>query len=186
MRLYHTSRHPLACWLLLLILSGMTLYEVHKLYQLSSYNRLLDSPETIVQTDSSQPGEVIFAKALYLNRQGDYQQALRLFNQIKHSPDLRFQQRVLYNMGTIYLQHAAGLWRDKGVWESNQIDTLLDLAEQALRQVLAADPEHWQARYNLEYVLRIRPPGKEPENDNWTGHKSSVFAVMPGIPAGGP
>lgn len=181
-----SSRHPLGCWLLLLSLSAVTLLETEQLYQRLTYNQLIDHPDKINPTKDAQPDQLILAKALYLNRQGDYQQALRLLNQIKRSPDADLRQQILYDMGTLYLQQGAQLWRAQGVWEANQINTLLDLAEQAYRQVLAADPQHWRARYNLEYLLRIRPPGKEAEDANWTGHKSSVHAVMPGIPAGGP
>ena len=111
---------------------------------------------------------------------------MRLYLQIEPLVDAGFRVDVKYNMGTIYLQQAAKLWNAKGVWEYGQINTLLDLAEQAFKQVLAVEPGHWQARYNLEFALRIRPPAKEEEKADWQGHKSSVHAIMPGLPEGGP
>jgi hypothetical protein len=39
-------------------------------------------------------------------------------------------------MGTIYLQQASQDWNSKGVFEYKQINTMLDLAEQSLRQVV--------------------------------------------------
>lgn len=181
-----TSRHPLTFWAIFLILSAVLLFEVNKVYTLWSYNRMIDNPDEINESDTSLPPEVLFSRALFLNREGEYQQALRLYNRIKHAQDQRFQTRVQYNMGVIYLQQAAKLWNASGVWEYNQISTLLDLAEQSFREVLTVEPDHWQAKYNLEYALRIRPPAKEEESSDWTGHKASVHAIMPGIPGGGP
>ncbi len=181
-----TSRHPVTFWVIFLILSAVALYEVNTVYTFWSYNRLIDHPEEISESDSNLPPEVLFSRAIFLNRKGEYQQALRLYNKIKYTQDEEFQTRVQYNMGVIYLQQAAKLWNASGVWEYNQINTLLDLAEQSFKEVLTVDPGHWQAKFNLEYALRIRPPAKEEENSDWTGRKASVYAIMPGIPGGGP
>lgn len=178
--------HPIGSWVLLLGLSLLAARELDQISSLQTFNSLLENPETIVQPDAGLPPEVLFAKAHYMNQRGEYQQALRLYLMIERSGDQDFQIKVQYNMGVIYLQQAAKLWNAKGVWEYSQINTLLDLAEQYLREVLAQKPEHWQARFNLEYALRIRPPAKEQEKADWQGHKSSVHAIMPGIPEGGP
>ncbi|MGR9114807.1 MAG: tetratricopeptide repeat protein [Gammaproteobacteria bacterium] len=178
--------HPIGSWLLLLILSLLAARELDKIYSRWTFNTLIENPETITQPNDELPPEVLFAKARYLNQQGDYQQALRLYLLIEKAGDQDFQNKVQYNMGVIYLQQATKLWKAKGVWEYSQINTLLDLAEQYLREVLMTKPEHWQARYNLEFALRIRPPAKEQEKADWQGHKSSVHAIMPGIPEGGP
>ena len=121
-----------------------------------------------------------------MNEQGDYQQALRAYAHIEQTGERSFQLRVQYNMGTVYLQRAVKLWQVKGVWESSQINTLLDLAEQSFKKVLIDDPKNWPARYNLEYALRIRPPAKEQEDAHWQKSKRSIHAIMPGIPGGGP
>ena len=180
------SYHPVVAWLLLLVLAVGSLHEFSALQQQMKFNELIQNPDAIAEADGDLPPEVIFAKAAQLNRQGDFQQALRLYLQIEPLVDAGFRVDVKYNMGTVYLQQAAKLWNAKGVWEYGQINTLLDLAEQAFKQVLAVEPEHWQARYNLEFALRIRPPAKEEEKADWQGHKSSVHAIMPGIPEGGP
>ena len=183
---FFNTYHPVGSWLLLLVLTLFAGRELDKMYSRWNYNSLIENPESITQPDAKLPPEVLFAKARYLNQQGDYQQALRLYLSIEKSGNQDFQTNVQYNMGVIYLQQAAKLWKAKGVWEYSQINTLLDLAEQYLREVLARKPEHWQARFNLEYALRIRPPAKEQEKADWQGHKSSVHAIMPGVPEGGP
>jgi mxaK protein len=180
------SRHPISIWLLVICLAGYAYYVTRQNFRVWHYNNLIEHPQDIADNYSDLPPEVIFAKARYMNAQGDYQQALRAYAQIARAGSRSFQLRVQYNMGTIYLQQAAKLWQGQGVWEYKQINTLLDLAEQSFKSVLFAEPEHWPARYNLEYALRIRPPAKEEEEANWKRHKRSVFAIMPGIPGGGP
>lgn len=178
--------HPVGSWLLLLALTLLAARELDSIYSRWNYNAWIENPETITRPDDELPPEVLFAKARFLNQQGDYQQALRLYLALENAGDRDFQIRVHYNMGVVYLQQAAKLWNAKGVWEYNQINTLLDLAEQYLREVLLRKPEHWPARFNLEYALRIRPPAKALEKADWQGSKSSVHAIMPGIPEGGP
>ncbi|MBS3954929.1 MAG: MxaK protein [Methylomicrobium sp.] len=182
----YTSFHPFIAWLVFLILAGFALNELNQIRMIWRLNDLIENPEKISASDTDLPPEVLFAKARYLNDQGDYQEALRLYLQIEHQGNDHFRLKVQYNMGVIYLQQASKLWKSKGVWEYSQINTLLDLTEQYLRQVLSKQPDHWQARFNLEYALRIRPPAKEEEKSDWQGHKSSVHAIMPGIPEGGP
>lgn len=183
---FWNSYHPIGSWLLLLTLAVFAAREFDALDQRRQYNQLISNPESISDSTAGLPPEVVFAKARWLNEQGDFQKALRLYLQIEPIVDGDFRNDVKYNMGTIYLQQAAKLWNAKGVWEYGQINTLLDLAEQAFKEVLAAKPEHWPARFNLEFALRIRPPAKEQEKADWQGHKSSVHAIMPGLPEGGP
>ncbi|MGR8933262.1 MAG: MxaK protein [Gammaproteobacteria bacterium] len=165
------------------MLAGIAL---NMLLKTRSANRFIANPSAIPQDRSALPPEVIFAQAYDLDKQGKYLDALRLYAQIETVSGPLLQERVRYNTGSTYLRQAAQLWNSKGVWEAKQIHTLLDLAEQSLRKVLERNPRHWQARYNLEYALRIRPPQEQPEENDWQGHKSSVHAIMPGIPAGGP
>ncbi|MGR9071820.1 MAG: tetratricopeptide repeat protein [Gammaproteobacteria bacterium] len=181
-----TTRHPVFCWLLAGLLSAAGLTEINRALDIRAYNKLIENPEKITLSTPDLPPEAMFSKALELNRKGEHQEALRFYNEIEPSGDLQFKTAVQYNMGTIYLQQAAALWNAQGVWEYNRVNTLLDLAEQSFRKVLKHDPENWPARFNLEFALRIRPPAKTQEEAHFTGHKSSVHAIMPGIPRGGP
>jgi mxaK protein len=169
---------------LLIFLVGAS-FQGFRLYRLSVYNRMLHDIARVELNESS-PGEIIFAKARYLDRQGNYQEALRLYNSIENKGDAAFQQRVRYNMATIYLREAAKHWNAQGVWAYAQVNTLLELAKHRYRQVLRMDPGNFDARFNLEYAYRITPPPKEKDKADWRGSKSSVFATLPGIPGGGP
>ena len=180
------SQHPVYLWIMLLLLTIYAGFKVIDIVNLWSLNKQIANPESISEPYSELPEPLIFAKAWQLNLEDDYQQALRLYNQLEQSKDQQLLESARYNMATTYLQQAAKLWNAKGVYEYEQINTLLDLAEQTFRQVLLNQPQHWQARYNLEFALRIRPPNQEQEEADWQGHKTSVHAIMPGIPAGGP
>lgn len=170
---------------LLLVGVGLVLDSGYALIVQARENAAIRSPrETEVAEDTSP--EVVFAKAWALAQSGSSKEALRLYQTLLERGDTRFQARVHYNLGTIYLEQAARLWNAPGVLEMGRVGALVGLAKDHLREALRRVPENRDARYNLEYAFRITPPPKEPEKSNWQGTKTSVFSTLPGIPAGGP
>ncbi|MEN8260502.1 MAG: MxaK protein [Pseudomonadota bacterium] len=176
---------PLLAITLLIACVAGTVYEAYGLYRTAAWNRLIADPPAI-GNDEGLPAAVLFAKALHMERRGRSEEALRLYNEVENSQDASMRERARYNIGGIYLSEAAKLLNNQGVWAYPQVSALVDLAEQEYKEVLRANPRNWNARFNLEYALRIKPPPKEAEKADWTGRKSSVFALMPGIPGGGP
>jgi len=154
-------------------------------YKIHSINQAILNPADIDVTDDSSAHE-IFAKAWYVNQQGDYQTALQLYSTIENSNNTAFAEKVKYNMGTLYLKQAAKHWNAKGVWAYSEVNALRSFAEQLLTEVVKLNNANWDARFNLEYALRIKPPPKVVEKADWTGRRSSVHAIYPGIPGGGP
>ena len=155
------------------------------LYRINSINQSLKNPATLQISDQSSAYQ-IFAKAWYLAGQGDYQTALQMYNRIENDSDKRLVEKVKFNMGTLYLRQAAQHWNSKGVWAYTEVTTLRSFAEKSLTDAVRLNKSNWNARYNLEYALRIKPPPKEVEKADWTGRRSSVHAIYPGIPGGGP
>lgn len=143
------------------------------------------SPQSVTVTDETRP-ELVFAAAASTDQRGDFQQALSLYGSIQQNGDARFQAAVRYNMATIYLREAARIWNTVGVMEHARVSTLVQLAKENYQAVLRLDPEHWDARYNLEYAYRITPPPKERPKADFQGTKSSVFSTLPSAPGGGP
>lgn len=178
-------RLPFLALVLLLALSSGAAVTAYGLYQDSAYNKALKNPARIEITEDT-PAKLVFAKAYQLDRQGDYQEALRLYNSIEYSENARLRERIKYNIATLYLREAAKLWNAQGVWAYARINTLLGLARESYREVLRMNPQNQDARYNLQYAYRIVPPPKEQEESKWQGTKSSVFAILPGLPGGGP
>lgn len=176
---------PLVAVLLLIAALAGTAYETYRVYRTAAWNRMIADPSEI-EEDEGLPAAVMFAKARYLEGENRAEEALRLYNEVENGDDRRLRDRARYNIGNIYLSEAAKLWNSKGVWAHAQVSTLVDLAEQEYREVLRSNPDHWNARFNLEYAMRIKPPPKTPDKADWTGRKTSVFALMPGLPGGGP
>ncbi|MEE9398478.1 MAG: MxaK protein [Methylococcales bacterium] len=169
----------------LALLCVWAVYEGYTQYKVSTLNELIKHPENITDNETY-PKEVLFAKAWYLEKQGKTQEALRLYSEISGGSDPKIRENALYNMGTVYLKEGARQWNDKGVWAYKEILFRVELAEQSYREVLALNSQNRSARYNLEYALRIHPPPQEVEKADWQGRKSSVHAVLPGRPNGGP
>jgi mxaK protein len=177
-------RETLAYGILVLGL-GLAGWSGYRLIVLARENAAIGDPRNVALDEDTAP-EVVLAKAQALDRQGDYQEALRLYHTIRSDPSPTFRQRVHYNMGTIYLREAASLWNARGVLEYARVNALVAMAKENLKEALRLNPDDEDARFNLEYAFRITPPPREKEKANWQGTKSSVYSTLPGIPGGGP
>jgi mxaK protein len=185
-RVIFPRRSPTLIWTLLVLLLIGIGYESHALYRIASDNRLIADPARIEINEATAP-ELVFAKAYAIaEAAGDRQEALHLYGTLLHRGDARFQARVRYNLGTLYLQDAAALWNAKGVLEYVRVNTLVAAAKENLREALRLNPDHWNARYNLEYAYRITPPPKEKPKSDFKASKGSVYATIPSLPGGGP
>ena len=171
--------------ILLIVFVSIFVVDAGYFFKIKSINRSLQNPATLIISDDSS-SHLIFAKAWYLAEQGDYQSALQLYNRIENDLNEQLVEKVKFNMGTLYLKQAALHWNTKGVWAYTEVTTLRSFAERALTEAVELNNLNWDARYNLEYALRIKPPPKEVEKADWTGRRSSVHAIYPGIPGGGP
>lgn len=176
---------PGAWWLLLSLVLGVVLSAAAALVASGNRNRLGAHPAEIAVESGTHPS-LIFAKAWWLAGSGQWQDAQTLYRGLSTTADSKLRERALYNLGTLYLEQAAALWNPRGVLEYTSVTTLVELAKDSLQEVLRLNPDHREARYNLEYAYRITPPPKEKPKANFKGSKPSVFATMPGIPGGGP
>ena len=177
-----TDRITLMLILLLFFLAGMAVLEGYRLYQDQRFNRILNNGGSEAATDPV----LIAACANHLAEQGQWQQAVQLYHRILPQSQGQLKPLLHYNLGTLYLREAAQRWHKLGVWDYSRVVTLLGLAREHLREAVRLDPADLNARYNLEYALRIQPPPRERQPSKWRGHKQSVFATLPGIPKGGP
>jgi mxaK protein len=176
---------PFWFFALLALCLGGAVYQAYTLFRLNALNRAIADPSGL-RVDERSPPALVFAKAHWLARAGERQEATRLYSTLLHSADKTLRVRALHNLATIYLQDGAGLWNARGVLEYARVNTLLELAKENYREALRLDPDNWDARLNLEYAYRITPPPKERPKSDWTGTKTSVFSTLPGIPGGGP
>lgn len=157
---------------------------MRELISVNDINAGIEAPEQINVTPST-PIELIFAKAHRLEKK-DPIEAIRLYGEIASKAPPALLARIRYNLGSLYLNDAARVWKKSGLSEYIRINTLLGAAKDNLRESLTLDPSNWEARFNLEYAERITPPPKERPKNDFQGNKGSVFATLPAIPGGGP
>lgn len=176
---------PGTWWLLLTLSLSVVTLAAAKLAVISQRNGLLNDPAAItIEPDT--PASLVFAKACWLEQNGHWQDAQQLYRSLSGTTDPDLRERALYNLGSLYLGQAAALWNPRGVLEYTAVTTLVELSKESLQAALRLNPDHLEARYNLEYAYRITPPPKEKPKADFKGTKPSVFATMPGIPGGGP
>ena len=106
--------------------------------------------------------EVIFAQAYALGMSGQQQRALTLYREL--TADTRNADAVraaaLYNIGNLHLRQALAARADGA---EGQAMALFELAKQSYRDTLSIHPEDWDAKYNLERVLRLAPEAEDQE-----------------------
>ncbi|MGV2480657.1 UNVERIFIED_CONTAM: MxaK protein, partial [Salmonella enterica subsp. enterica serovar Weltevreden] len=62
-------------------------------------------------------------------------------------------QSVLYNLGNLHLREALQF----GPESIGKSLPLAELAKSSYRELLRLNPQHWDAKYNLERALRLAP-----------------------------
>jgi len=124
-----------------------------------------------------------FARARELAAAEDFEGALALYRTL-HT-DLRMGLAARYNSANLLMREARRLRDTEG---SGQAVALLELAKQGYREVLRADPQHWDARYNYERAQRLQPDPEDatpsiggPRND---AERAAI--TIRGVPQGLP
>jgi mxaK protein len=106
------------------------------------------------------PGEARFAQAWHLARAGELQRALALYQEIATAEDSPLAVAARYNIGNLFLAEALRARRDG---DEHAALPYLELAKQAYRDTLRAEPDRYEARYNLERALRLMPESGGPD-----------------------
>jgi mxaK protein len=133
-------------------LSALVVVQCLRLAQAERVNRaiaLAARPDAIDRGLS----EARYAHALALARTGRYEEALaaqKAFVQSERGPLRRAMQ---YDLGNLHLREALR----RGMNDLDAALPLVELAKQSYRDVLRADPDDWDARFNLERALALAP-----------------------------
>jgi len=145
----------------LVALGAATVYDGSRLVIAQRENAAIEAagPEAF---DDARP-RVAFAAAWRAAAQGEDLRALTAYRRIAQAGDPALRLAASYNSANVHLREALRMRDAGGASGTTQSLPLIELAKQGYRDVLRADPEHWDAKYNLERALRLAPEDDEPE-----------------------
>ena len=105
---------------------------------------------------AAEAGEFVqarFAHALALARAGRGEPARDAYKALAQAERGPLRAAAFYNLGNLHLRAAL----QNGAGRATESLPLLELAKQAYRDALRAEPRDWDARYNLEQALWLAP-----------------------------
>lgn len=151
-------------------------------WQLRRLTERIASVAEVVPGDDAPPA-LRFARAAHLAERGEIDAALNLYRSL-HA-DAALGDAARYNAANLLMRQALALQNSPS---PGQAVTLIELAKQGYRELLRNDPDHWDARYNLERAQRLLPEPEdtdpaiaEPRNDAERA-ATTMRGVSPGLP----
>jgi mxaK protein len=129
--------------------------------------------------------ELVFARAHFLLARDRIDEAQSLVGRIVAHGDPKVIARFHYDVGNARARRALG------AVEASQIDKAIPevrLAKDAFRSSLRADPQFWDARYNLDVVMRLVRdfPEFEAAEEEAKAQPKKLWTDLPGRPRGLP
>lgn len=131
--------------------------DLHRFDQLRAWNRAM-ADGTVIGLAGPLAPPLLFAQAYHQPAGTDYQDVLALYKRAEVAGDPALVARVRYNSGNVYFRAALAM---READNEQQAVPLFELAKGSYRQALLLDASNWDARYNLERVLRERPEPEE-------------------------
>lgn len=130
-------------------------------------------------------GELLFARAHFLLARDRIDEAQSLVGPLVERGGPKIAARFYYDVGNARARRAVG------AIESSQIDKAIPevrLAKDAFRSALRADPDLWDARYNLDVVMRLVRdfPEFEGGEEETKAQPKKLWTDLPGRPRGLP
>lgn len=182
-------RHHLIWGALLasLLLATTQLWSVYHIHRQNQWLNQLAGGHDIALRDLPNAGpRVLLARAVYLRKKHQYDEALQMLSRIEEHRDIRLHAQSRYDLGNVYLSQAMDQIETGRL---NQAVPLLTLAKQAYRQALTLDSRFWDAKYNLEVGMDLLPEfdrisPSEPDDD--ATKPSDLWTTVPGFPRGLP
>ena len=150
----HTTERR-AWWLLYALIPVLVIFvvDLYGLLDQRRVNAMLARGElALVAERDTARGRL--SHAYRLHAAGRLEEALAAYGAVAPdaAPKLRSVQR--FNLANLYLERAVEL---EGKDEIQPAMSLVELAKQNYREILARDSHHWDARYNLSRALEMLP-----------------------------
>jgi len=133
-------------------LSALVAVQWLRLAQAERVNRAIALATAPAAVDRALP-EARYAHAIALARAGRYEEALAAQKAFVQSERGALRRAMQYDLGNLHLREAIR----RGSSDLDAALPLVELAKQSYRDVLRADPDDWDARYNLERALALAP-----------------------------
>ncbi len=180
------SRRIRTAWLLLALVIGAAAVDGARVWQDHRWNQLIASGRVPTGTNDV-PARAQFAQAHALAASGAGDAALQRYRAVQGlQADSTLSQAASYNSANLLMRQAVVV--RAGAQPGNAV-ALIELAKEMYRDVLRADPQHWDARYNLERAQRLladpdeqsdgQPPDLRREAER---SSSSSRGTAPGLP----
>ena len=144
------ARWPVAA---LVIVVAALAVEWHALRETVRVNTAIERGELGALAERDTPRGHL-AQAYRLHLEGRLEEALEAYRAVSVADDPEVREVVHYNLANLYLQRAVQLER---AGEESLAISLVELAKENYRVILARNPEHWDARHNLSRALQILP-----------------------------
>jgi mxaK protein len=168
-------------WVLLAGLAAAAALDSVRLVLAQRWNAQIEAG---VQTPAAAaPPQVRFGFAAAQAASGAQETALRQYGTLQD--DAAVGQAARYNSANLLMRQAIVLRQQS---HPGQALALVELAKEHYREVLRRDPDHWNARYNLERAQRLVPDPEDIELEPTGPQRSAERAATtmrgysPGLP----
>ena len=146
-----------AVWLLLALVALAATIDGARTWRQHRWNASIVSGSVPAQTQThveaeaeDVPVQAKFARAYALAASGAEEAALHRYRSLQD--DSALGQAARYNSANLLMRQALVL---RAGTEPGKAIALIELAKEIYRDVLRVDPQHWDARYNLERAQRL-------------------------------
>jgi mxaK protein len=143
-------------WWLLAVLAALAAFEGWRWWGMARINAQIASGELPREDAAGLAPELRFAQAHALAASGATEAALNRYGLLQG--DSALGQAARYNAANLLLRQGAALHAGA---QPGQALALIELAKEGYRAVLRAEPNHWDARHNLERAQRLVPEPEE-------------------------
>lgn len=106
----------------------------------------------------------LFAEAYQYQQNSEFEEAIQRYGVLENNENNELRQATKYNLANTYLQWALSVDLDT---DNDIALPLVELAKQTYRGLLQENPQHWDAKYNLERALQLFPDIQEQAVQEW-------------------
>ncbi len=178
-----TRRRTRAVLVLLVLLAVAAAFDAARTWRQQQWNERIAVGRLPPPDGRALPPQVRFAQAHAQAASGADDAALQRYRSLQD--DTALGQAARYNSANLLLRQAFAV---RAGIAPGQAIPLIELAKEIYRDVLRADPQHWDARYNLERAQRLLADPDEadtapPESQRDAERAATTMrGVSPGLP----